>query len=295
MRPMKGEKVENAELKKLRFPLFGSRKLDGIRCETPGGIAHTSKMKLIPNLFIRQTIQSHNPLHNIDCEIIVGKSTASNVFNKTQSAVMTRSGEPDFKMYTFDFLEFTLPYEERRDILLGLKGTHPRLHILKQKLLKNIDDLLEFEEESLTLGYEGIMLRDPKGMYKFGKCSINHQGLLKRKPFLDAEGIIVDIYEQMENTNEQKVSELGLHKRSKKKEGMVGKATMGGVIVNTKQWGRLKIATGRGLTKKLREDIYNNFHKYRGEQITFKFLPIGIKDKPRHPIGIFYRFRDKRG
>lgn len=296
MRPMKGVKVEDKDLSRLILPMWGSRKYDGIRSIVPNCQAKTTKMKPIPNKFTREFLS--DPKYNdLDGELIVGRPRGEGVFNRTQSGIMSHGGQPDFTFYVFDIVDPHSPYLERKARLLNRKG-YPRLHIVKQRLLESIDDILEFERESLDLGYEGIMLRSIDGGYKYGKSTLRQQWLLKRKPFLDAEGIISGFYEQMENTNEQKLNELGLHKRSKKKEGMVGKGTLGGFIVETEEWGTLRVATGKGMTKERRQFIWDNRDSFFGAQLTFRYLPIGMKDKPRHPISKidaeFFRFRDGR-
>lgn len=296
-KPMKGEPVPDDLLHKLRWPMFGSFKYDGIRCLNPGDGrgAITAKMKPIPNNHIRE-ILSHRRFNGVDGEIVMGEPDTPGNFNLTQSAVMSFGGSPHFNYYVFDLIPCSpLVFKARLQDLRGLFTNSGfgrfNLIIVKQRILEDEEDLRRFEEKALDLGYEGVMLRDPIGYYKEGRCSINHQGLLKRKPFLDAEGKILSMYPQNFNSNEPKMNEMGLNKRSKKKAGMVEKDTLGGFILQTK-WGELKCATGEGLTQVARKTIWDSREDFVGKYITFKYLPIGMKDKPRHPI--FLRFRDER-
>ena len=82
-----------------------------------------------------------------------------------------------------------------------------------------MDELIAFEELKLCEGYEGIMLRDPFGRYKHGRSTLKEGGLAAIKRFVDAEARIVGTYEQMENTNEKQINELGRSSRSHAKAG----------------------------------------------------------------------------
>lgn len=286
---MKGVKIDNKDLDRLIYPLLASYKYDGIRCLVPDGYAKTSKMKDIPNNFIKDFL-SDNKYVDLDGELVIGNPTAKGSFNKTQSGVMSRDGQPDFTFYVFDLVRQGYKYGIRRRLLHNRMG-YPRLFIVKQHLIHNKKELMKFECKALAKGYEGIMLRWEDADYKYGKATLNQMMLLKRKPFNDAEGRIVEVYEQNQNNNSSKENELGLFKRSKAKDGMEGKDTLGGFILET-QWGLLRCATGLGLTKNKRLSLWKDKDNLLGKYITFKYLPVGMKDKPRHPI--FLRFRDER-
>ena len=45
--------------------------------------------------------------------------------------------------------------------------------------------------KNLNAGYEGLMLRDPNGIYKFGRSSVKENILLKVKEFMDDEAEII--------------------------------------------------------------------------------------------------------
>ena len=66
----------------------------------------------------------------------------------------------------------------------------------------NLEEVQQLEDKFLDAGFEGVMLRDPDGTYKFGRASVKENILLKVKKFLDAEGIVVGFKEKMSNQNE---------------------------------------------------------------------------------------------
>jgi hypothetical protein len=63
-----------------------------------------------------------------------------------------------------------------------------------------------YEELKLAKGFEGIMLRDPTRRYKHGRSTLKEGGLAAIKRFVDAEAVIVDSYEQQENTNDKQIN-----------------------------------------------------------------------------------------
>ena len=94
----------------------------------------------------------------------------------------------------------------------------------------------------------------------------------------------------MENTNKKTINSLGLSSRSSHKENLIGKDTLGKFILKCSKWKEpFGCGTGKGLTDKLRKEIWRNKNKYEGMVVTFKYQKYGSIDAPRMPI--FLRFR----
>lgn len=175
---------------------------------------------------------------------------------------------------------------------LSWKHNYGNLHIVRLPLvyIDNEDALYEYEALCLAAGFEGVIVRDPVGPYKFGRSTIRQFYLGKLKRFLDDEALIVDFEEQQQNTNQATTDALGETERSHHKANMVGKDTLGVLICDHPTFGLIRVGTGKGLTKKLRKEIWDNRDAYLGKLIKFKYFPIGMIDKPRLPI--FLGFRD---
>jgi hypothetical protein len=73
----------------LRFPLLVSSKLDGIRCTVINGVAMSRSFKPLPNKHLQKVLAEG--FDGLDGEIIVGPVGAKDVYNKTNSAVMSRT------------------------------------------------------------------------------------------------------------------------------------------------------------------------------------------------------------
>ena len=235
-RPMKalGEPISDKALKLLPYPVIGSPKIDGIRAVCDGKKVLSSTLKPIGNKHI-QSCLSHSIYEGLDGELAVGKPHTDfnddpddDVFHRTSGPVRRSDGKPDFKYYVFDdWTEPNTSYQYRwldqYDDLLTAEMPH--VVILEYKVLNNPQEVLDYEEWCVNLGYEGCMLRIPSSPYKEGRTTFKEMYAFKRKPIVDDEAEIVGFFEQMENNNEQITDAMGLSRRSAHKENKTGKGT----------------------------------------------------------------------
>lgn len=294
LRPLLAAKIDDEQqLHNLQYPLLISPKLDGIRLRIDpelGGVSRTHKP--IPNAHLQQIIKKHiNWLKYLDGEIIIGDPTAADVFNKTQSAVMTRTGNPSFAYYVFDhWFDNRTPYSGRLAIVEevikrhghNLSSEEGTIHIVPQRAVICVSDVLKLEEEYVEEGFEGIILRNPNAPYKNGRSTFKEQTLLKFKRVEDGEAVIVGFEALERNNNVQTRDAFGLAKRSSHQEGRVAVELLGNLIVEHPTFGRFSI--GSGFDVDTRDEIWRNQVHYLGKTITFKYQLVGIKDKPRFPI-----------
>jgi DNA ligase-1 len=169
-------------------------------------------------------------------------------------------------------------------VIAGIKGTENDklpIKIVQHATLHNRHDLDTYEAEQVALGHEGIMLADPNAPYKFGRATTKGGELLKVKRFEDSEAVVIGIQEEMFNGNEAQTNELGRTKRSTAKDGLVGKGTMGALIVRDVKTG-VEFNIGTGFTAADRQRFA--LGGILGEVVKYKSFPIGVKDKPRHPV-----------
>lgn len=291
-RPMLAAKADADDMVNLHYPLLGSPKLDGIRCiihPTRGPV--TRSFKVVPNLHI-QKLLGHEDLIGLDGEIMLIGRTNAQDFNSIQSAVMSRSGEPDITFLTFDYVPMHsiagLPYHTRLDLMRQtLKDVDlPYVRQVVQNELSDHEEVMRYAHKMISIGYEGIVLRHMYGEYKFGRSTLKQQGMVKYKEFSDAEGRIIGFEELMHNENILEEDEFGLAKRSSQKDGMIAGGTLGALIIST-EWGELRL--GSGFDMDLRDKIWNNRSYFLGKEVTFKYQTFGMQNLPRFPI--FLRFR----
>lgn len=289
--------ASDADLDKLRFPLVASPKLDGIRALVANGMLLSRTLKLIPNDYIRSLL-SHVDLEGFDGELMVGSPVAKDVYRQTTSGVMSHSGHPVFTYHVFDLHnEGELGYGKRRVLLekrvTKVQRRFPNVVLHEQEFIKDLGTLMGYEAAMLEAGYEGLILRDPLSPYKFGRASTKQGWMLKLKRFHDDEAQIIGVIEQLHNTNEARINELGRTKRSTAKAGLVGKGTMGAITVRDVKTG-IEFNIGTGFDDEMKQWVWDNNHHLvaSGAIVKYKSFKIGVKDAPRHPV--FLGFRDRR-
>jgi DNA ligase-1 len=282
-KPLLAYTVEDPEA--LIYPLLVSPKLDGIRCLIRGDRPVSRSLKDIPNRFIQGQLSFYPAF---DGELLVGDPTDPSAFNKSTSGVMGMQGEPDFTYWVFDYLEgsaSTLPFRDRLDLAREAirEGRWPRAMLVPHTLVEDADTLMELEAHYVGLGYEGVMVRDPNGSYKFGRSSAKQGILGKVKRFADEDGTIVGFEELMHNENEATTNNLGYQERSTAQAGQVPGNTLGALIVSHPNWADT-FGIGTGFTADDRFTLWQDRSKLIGQTVKFKHQPSGAKDRPRFPV-----------
>ena len=274
----------------VKFPVYVSTKLDGIRCLIIDGVAYSRSLKPIRNKYI-QSIIGNEKYNGFDGELIVGNVYDKDVFQKTTSGVMSEQGEPNFVFYVFDdFTHPNLPYSERADIMRYKVDTlTDRIKFLGQKLVdskERIEYLLETEQ---VVGGEGLILRSPNGKYKYGRSTPKEQLSVKLKFFEQDEFEVIGFTERMHNANQAKINELGLQERSSHKDNLIPMNTLGSLIL---KYGDDSFQMGTGFTDEQRQEIWDSRDKYLGRLASVRYMSVGLKDKPRVPSFIGWRDKD---
>lgn len=282
------------EAQDIKFPVFASFKIDGIRVLCKDSQSLSRSLKQIPNQHFAR-MMDHKMFHGLDGEVVVGEPNHENVMQKTTSGLMSVDGSPDFTYYVFDYwTKPETPYTERyNNLCKGFTGEgntfpgYPYIKLLEQKLIHNQEELKAFETEALKQGYEGIMVRSPDSPYKFGRSTAKQGYLLKVKRFIDGEAVVVGVIEKMHNANELQVDELGYAKRSSCKDGLVPAGVLGALecidIVSGKYF-----CIGTGFNDEDRLSLWES--QPIGSIVKYKHFPNGVKNAPRFPV--FLGFRD---
>lgn len=200
-------------------------------------------------------------------------------FNEISSIVRTvKTYTPDeikIKYYIFDIIMLNTTLEERITKLTKAYENYKNAGnidtgfiILNSYTANNYREIEEAHEISVSMGYEGIMIRnysttknDPKFSYYKGGRNNN---LLKYKHFIDEEAVVVDITSCEED--------------NKKMAMFVIKDIRGNIFTirpNGKFEDRIK--------------ALNNKNDYIGKQYTFKYFELTPDKIPRFPTGKGFR------
>lgn len=283
-KPLLAATVEHPE--QLVFPLVASPKLDGIRCIIHNGIAMSRNLKPIRNTFIQEELQGLPD--GLDGELIVGEPNQGLVLNRTVSGVMSEAGRPEFKFFVFDLAHEPGAFTRRFAQLKRLK--HERLSIVPHDPISSSAMLADYERTILGEGFEGIMVRDPYGLYKHGRSTLRDRILGKLKRFTDGEIFITNIIEGSRNENEQTRGALGESTRSMAQAGMVPSGLVGTILGNdTKTNQSLQVSPGR-MTHDMRKYFMEHPEQIVGRIAHYRVFAYGSVNTPRFPT--FQCFRE---
>jgi DNA ligase-1 len=290
---------EKVDLSTLNYPLLASTKLDGIRCIFYKGQILSRSLKQIQCQQLRERLEPLRQFSELNQVIFDGEIYSPKLtFQQITHFTMTRDlGDEELpehlRFYCFDMLDgFDRPFEIRNDVMEGTIGMYNHIaYPVKQKEVNSEKEITTYFEEVLSQDYEGLILRDPKSFYKFGRGTIKEGIIFKVKPFLDFDGQIIDVIQATEVNEdaEKKINELGRSVTSKKKgeRHTIDKASAFMVKYEGKD---LKVVLS--MTDEEKEEVWKNRDSYLGKWISYKGMLVGSKDVPRHPVML--RFREPK-
>jgi len=289
----------NAEISKLKLPLILQPKIDGVRGWNPKGELLGRSMEPHANLFTTAKF-SGAPFLGLDGELTVGDVTDDSVCRATTSKLSRIAGTPEVHWNLFDMVTretFFLPYIERLKQLqyhineLKHRGTSAadKLSIVPWALVYNLTQLYNLETYYTNMGYEGVILRNPLGVWRSGKCTPASNALLRIKRFEDREGKIFAVYEGQINNNPPTWGANGKTKRSTHAENMEASGIIGSL-------GVVDLETGKAVTvSKGKMTAAECLRYFRQQKLiidricTYRIYPKGGVSKPRFPT--FRNFR----
>ena len=259
---------------KIIYPADAQPKLDGFR-----GIAMKKKEILIlsrngniyPHLQkIKKELNSF-PLikkgYSLDGELYchgIPLKKLRSVLGRKNLTNNIKNLESKINYYIFDVIIENIPSNKR---LQMLKEAFKNFKSNKIKLVptvnvKSLKEINNLREKFINDGYEGIIIRNKKGLYKFGKSS----NIFRSKNFKHKLFTIVD--------------------------GIEGKGADKGAVIWKLQCLKDKNKTFRARpigTKKERETLFKNKDMYIGKQIKIKYYELDDVSGcvSRHPIALF--------
>lgn len=285
------------------LPFYATPKVDGIRFYMKDGVAWARSGHQIPNRRLQKVLCGNFP-DGIEGELVSGNYATDDHFQCTTSMVMSADFcIENFVAWLFDYITPDSPIQPYNLRLGYLKvwyqqfcryhseyAVHTRL--LTPTILRKPEHVDKFLDDCLAKGYEGIILRKPDGLYKFGRSTASEALLLRLKPLADAEAVIIGFKELERNENPPKLSPTGKTMRSTAIAGKCPADTLGGFrvrdIVSNVEF---SVGGGPGFTEAFRKSVWLDQHAYLGRVIKYSYLSAGTKPggKPRMPKFIGFR------
>lgn len=297
---------ESVDLSKIKYPILGSFKMDGVRMIFDVGRMFSRSLKEIPNIQIHERYNDLKELTNrlgikLDGEFYSHVSTFQMIqaYTRTENwndnKVIKKYGKvlsppDDFGFYCFDMLkdDVNVPFSDRCNMLKELSVNCSLINIVEQFELNNEAEVKDLFKTALNKGYEGLILKSGEGHYKFGRGTINEGLIYKVKLFKTFDAKIIDVMQatKVRDGAEKKVNELGRSVTSKKKGDRIpiDRAACFKVLFE-----RNELDVVIAMKNDEKDEIWKNRVKYIGKWIEYKAMEIGAKDVPRHPVMVRFR------
>ena len=260
---------------KVTYPVDVQPKLDGVRCMAFWNGDHVELMSRGGKKWeccqhIIDELEMVLPKDWIlDGELYIHGATFQEI-TKLVKKLRPESKDVVFHVYDVPRAGTNHEWEERREHLNDFHGNHgwcKSVKVVRTDFAAHEEDVYELQSEYLEEGYEGAIVREYDGEYRFGNRS---NKLLKVKNFMDKEYEIVDY--------------------------TTGVGRFEGCIIwicKTENGDEFKVVP-QG-TMEERKATYDTAGEHIGELLKVKFFELTDDDIPRFPVGIGIRLPEDMG
>jgi ATP-dependent DNA ligase len=290
---------DKIDLATIQYPQLLSLKIDGIRCLFKAGEMLSRSLKQIPNIKLHEKYcglkewSLEHPNIVLDGELYAPDLT----FQQITSVVMSDNKEvpESLEFCMFDCVDLSNPdepFSERCKFdKIDLKEVQA-FYIVAQIWVHTPENISVEFKKALDSGYEGLILKNPSGRYKYGRATVKENLCYKVKPFVEKSAIIKDVQQATvaREGSEKKINELGQSKTSMKKDDRVPIERAAAFIVD---WNGRELAVTIAATNEEKDKIWANRAEYVGKEVCFKAMDVGAKDLPRHPVATRWWLHDE--
>lgn len=238
---------------KIAFPVLTQPKLNGIRTTTDrhfvssrSGKDINASEQLLNELVEFRSLDLDGELYKHGLHLDQIKGIAKSLVTKRADHILA--------FHVFDYFDYETTCRKRLDQLSELDYTQ-LVNFVPYNVAKNDDEVQEYYQEYLALGYEGAIIRNPDALYQ--ECRT--KDLLKLKPALFATAKIIAINEGKNNN--------------------AGK--FGAFTIETTSW-ICNISSGLSAAQK--EHIWKHKKQYIGKLIKMTFPELTSRGRPHQPV-----------
>lgn len=258
--------------KKINYPFMGESKFDGgriiaiVKDKNVTYYSRNGKIKELDNRFDEELLAL-----SFNNDVVFDGELMGEDFQQTMTQ-MNRKHDKNTKQliyHIFDLVSYndwisenrTMKFFDRKILLwqafssLIMVKPLETIKYVGYRWINNEAEMMEFYKEQLTLGFEGIMIKDPEAPYKFGRS----YNIIKLKPETTEDLVVIDVEEG---------------------EGKY-KGMMGALVVDYKG---VKVNVGSGYSDELREYFWNDKENLIGKIVEVKFQEVTPDGSLRFPV-----------
>lgn len=253
--------------RKVIFPCYVQAKLDGVRSLYRNGVFTSRTAK--PFGFLDHITNELKPASDagliLDGEIYSTTLSFQEFVGLVKKKHLTAKDKENIKqvkLWVYDIVN-EHPFEQRLAFLVDFFSRHTftNVHLLPTEECKTKEDIKKFHDKYVGAGYEGVIIRNKKGLYRLATRSENLQ---KFKEFEDAEFSIVGFTE--------------------------GEGNEKGAVIwicETEQHKQFRVRPIGTIDD--RKDIFKKAQSYIGKKLTVKYQEMTDEGIPRFPVGLAIR------
>ena len=273
--------LTEARLRKLPQMLYCQPKVDGFRCRAKwssfkGWILYSSSARIITsvphiNNFMNDFLRKPNDvlgesLEHIDGELIVPGWSFQQVSSVVSKTVGLHPHYQQVELNVFDAVSKfpqSMRFTELENLFDSIRNvTCKPITRLLTEIIENDSDVITYKmSEYIEQGYEGIILRNPRGRYQTKKCN----DLIKYKPRHEGTYRIVGVKEEISKDGEPK-------------------DTLGALWCITEEGVKFRVGSGPVLTKQNRKALWGQRVKLPLHRAVVKYQEKTDKGSIRFPV-----------
>jgi DNA ligase-1 len=258
--------------KSIKFPCFVQRKLDGTRCVGIPGMGLFSRNRK-PYVHLEHIKEEVNTLVDelgdiqLDGELYADPTdlTFQQIVGLVKKEKLTSEDLANQKLIYYNLYDLINDdvFEKRKETLEKLFEKHKfkYLKLVETEECKTADEVKGFHDKYVDEGFEGLMLRNKKGLYKEGLRSADLQ---KFKMFDDDEFKVIGF-------GDGEGIEKGL------------------VIWKCETTDHKEFDVRPRGTHEERAELYKSASTYIGKKMTVRYFGLTDDGKPRFPVGVGFR------
>jgi DNA ligase-1 len=288
---------------RIRYPMLGSVKFDGTRCVCVDGELLTRNMKP----------QKNKNLYRHLAPMVAASKRLGLVFDMElydhtlschgdHTSILAAHDKPipeSMIAHYFDCIPIEdwrrgsggHPFSERIARAWDVAFGEPWIQPVAHRPIKHEQDARFTFADAVGLGYEGIMLRCPNGLYKHGRATIKESNILKFKAFETMDGEIIEVMQRrkMKDGLDRTLTPTGHMERIHTKDSFDLDEMVGAFKVRFEDGTVSEANYGRGFDHETRRKHWEERVSLVGRCVEVRHLPHGAKDGVR--IGTLVRFR----